>query len=90
MFTIPLAVSSWLWAGIFLFIYLVLSSKKEIEEAELESLHLCVIFIICSIFGVPILFYGIFNNKKSDSRRKVELLEEIKEDIDILLAFFRK
>ena len=97
-------LSVWLWGGIFVFLFLYFSHRKEIKEAELESIHLCIIFTICCFVGLPAAVIEIFGlweddeeeNEGSDretdeeySRKRVEDLKEMKETIDIILSHFR-
>lgn len=91
-------ISVWLWGGIFSFIYLYFKSRKEIKIAGLESVHLCVIFIIFAAVGVPIFLMDFFNFDKEEDENEeldydeelVEKLEELKETIDLLLLSFKK
>ena len=97
-------LSVWLWGGIFVFLFLYISHRKEIKEAELESVHLCVIFTICCFVGLPaavIEIFGLWEDDEEDSedfaeeteeqysRKRVEDLKEMKKTIDIILSHFR-
>ena len=97
-------LSVWLWGGIFVFLFLYFSYRKEIKEAELESIHLCIIFTICCFVGLPaavIEIFGLWEDDEEDSedfaeeteeeysRKRVEDLKEMKETIDIILSHFR-
>ena len=48
-------ISIWLWGGIFAFLKLYFTSRKEIKKAELDSIHLCVLFFMCCIGGNALL-----------------------------------
>ena len=95
-------ISIWLWGGIFAFLKLYFTSRKEIKKAELDSIHLCVLFFMCCIGGIALLISDIFqsnNDEEEDDeiideeldydKEVVEKLEEIKERIDILIKYFK-
>lgn len=69
-------ISVWLWGGIFSFIYLYFKSRKEIKIAELESIHLCVIFIIFAFAGVPIFLMDFFNFEREEENENIEIFED--------------
>lgn len=76
-------LSVWLWIGIFVFLYLYLCCRKEIKIAELESVHLCVIFFICCLAGPPIAvieLLDLFKNEEEDEDCNESLDEEIEEE----------
>lgn len=91
MSRIVTAVSAWLWVGIFVFLCIVLYNRREIREAELDSVHLCVIFFLCSFAGVPMTILFLLGGMSIDSsEERVETLKEMKELIDLLILFIRK
>ena len=99
MVKISTMISVWLWGGIFVFLHLYFKSRKEIKIAGLESIHLCVIFIIFAFAGVPIFLMDFFNFDREEENENIEVfedeelvekLEELKETIDLLLLSFKK
>ena len=94
-------LSIWLWGGIFAFLKLYFTSRKEIKKAELDSVHLCVLFFMCCIGGIALLISDVFQSNNDDEateeiieeldydKEVVEKLEEIKERIDILIKYFK-
>lgn len=101
MVKISTMISVWLWGGIFSFIYLYFKSRKEIKIAGLESVHLCVIFIIFAFAGVPIFLMDFFNFEREEENENIEIfedeeldydeeLEELKEIIELILISFKK
>lgn len=104
MVKISTMISVWLWGGIFVFLHLYFKSRKEIKIAGLESVHLCVIFIIFAFAGVPIFLMDFFNFEREEENENIEIfedeedeneelvekLEELKETIDLLLLSFKK
>lgn len=75
-------ISVWLWGGIFSFIYLYFKSRKEIKIAGLESVHLCVIFIIFAFAGVPIFLMDFFNFDREEENENIEVFEDENEELD--------
>ena len=68
-------LSVWLWGGIFVFLFLYFSHRKEIKEAELESIHLCVIFTLCCFVGLPAAVIEILDYGKMMKKRMKVLIE---------------
>lgn len=93
-------LSVWLYGGIFFYLYLYFSNRKELEEAGWEAVHLCVLFFVCCFAGIPIFLSEFFNFEEKDEeefetekdyhKKLISKLEELKEAIDILLIQFRK
>ena len=75
-------LSVWLWIGIFVFLYLYLRSRKEIKIAELESVHLCVIFFICCLAGPPIAVIELFDLFKNDEEEDEDCNESLDEETE--------
>lgn len=105
MVKISTMISVWLWGGIFVFLHLYFKSRKEIKIAGLESIHLCVIFIIFAFAGVPIFLMDFFNFDREEENENIEIfedeeldydeelveeLEELKEIIELILISFKK
>lgn len=95
---LTIMLSAWLWAGIFSFLYFFFYCKKEIKKAELDSVHLCVLFFIFCFAGIPILikciqlFIESFlpGEKKDSFEENVDMLMQIKEKIEFIVTMLRK
>lgn len=82
MVKISTMISVWLWGGIFVFLHLYFKSRKEIKIAGLESVHLCVIFIIFAFAGVPIFLMDFFNFDREEENENIEVFEDENEELD--------
>lgn len=98
MLKLTTMISAWLWAGIFSFLYFFFICKKEIKKAELDSVHLCVLFFVFCFAGIPMLIKciqlfisSLLPGRKEDSfNENVDMLIQIKEKIELIITLLRK
>lgn len=92
----------WLVFGILNFLFIYLKYRKEIKMAKFELVHICVMFVIFCLAGLPVTIMEIFNlweveeesgdsdgkTKEECIKKRVKELEGAKESINIFLRHF--
>ena len=88
MAKISTMISVWLWGGIFFFLYLYFKSRKEIKKAGLDSIHLCILFFICCLVGLPVALKEFFDfgGKEESDDEDISDKEESEDDCDEVIV----